>query len=233
MRNSNIVQIWNHCLLTNRSLTFCSRSETNTSKFTRPFLPVRSVIKPEVSERLTFIFLTARSVFVRCLPQLWRRRKRGKRESLTSQSRKEKFLRFIYTGEVNNLFEHVIELLAAAHKYKVEDLKKLCTNHLLYYLSDENAEEVFQYAHLYDCERNLKQKSFFLIQQYVMKWLSIKIFQFVLSQQIFRQTQLRITRALSQSSKIRPKGNLLTEIVQENHASNWDWWLMREVKSLL
>lgn len=76
------------------------------------------------------------------------------------------FLYFLYTDTVKDLKSHVIELLAIADLYEVEDLKTICQKQMLNGLSDENAADIFQYAHRYRCEKNLKEAAFKIIKQY-------------------------------------------------------------------
>jgi BTB/POZ domain len=77
----------------------------------------------------------------------------------------EEFLRFMYTGEVNGLEIHVVDLLALLHKYEVESLNKECEAQLLKGLDAMNAYDVFQYAHLYNCSLELKQAAFSFIKR--------------------------------------------------------------------
>jgi hypothetical protein len=51
----------------------------------------------------------------------------------------EAMLLYIYTGDVPNLDELAVELLAAAEKYALEDLKGLCEQQLLSTLNMRNA----------------------------------------------------------------------------------------------
>lgn len=74
------------------------------------------------------------------------------------------FLRFIYTETVENLETYVLELLAIADLYEIEDLKALCKAELLTGLTEDNAQYVFQYAHQYRCDDDLKDAAFKLIQ---------------------------------------------------------------------
>lgn len=74
------------------------------------------------------------------------------------------FLSFIYTGKIQNLSEHVIDLMALAQLYEVETLKKVCDAHLVSELSEANAYEIFISAHRYRFKIELKQASFKMIQ---------------------------------------------------------------------
>jgi len=76
----------------------------------------------------------------------------------------EEFLRFIYTGEVVNLEENVEDLLVLADRYEVSDLQKVCESNLLTNLNVSNAKEVFQIAHRYSCDVELKKASFDMLQ---------------------------------------------------------------------
>lgn len=76
----------------------------------------------------------------------------------------QEFLRFIYTETVENIDQHVLELLAISDLYEVEDLKTICKAQLQTGLTEENAPFVFQYAHRYRCDDELKVAAFGLIQ---------------------------------------------------------------------
>jgi len=75
------------------------------------------------------------------------------------------FLHFIYTGQVNFAEAKPIELLALANQYELDDLKMLCESFMLEKLTEVNAMNVFRHAHQYKCSRDLKKKSFELIQR--------------------------------------------------------------------
>lgn len=76
------------------------------------------------------------------------------------------FLHFIYTDSVRNIKAHIIELLEVSDLYEVEGLKKICEAQLLRGLSEENSGDIFQYAHRYRCQVNLKRAAFELIKKY-------------------------------------------------------------------
>jgi speckle-type POZ protein len=61
----------------------------------------------------------------------------------------EAMLLYIYTGDVPNLDELAVELLAAAEKYALEDLKSLCEQQLTSGLDIENAVDLFLLADMY------------------------------------------------------------------------------------
>ena len=75
------------------------------------------------------------------------------------------FLHFLYTDSVKDIDAHVIELLEMSHLYQVEGLRSICEMTLLAGLTEENASDVFQYAHLYDCTASLKKASFAMIKR--------------------------------------------------------------------
>lgn len=92
--------------------------------------------------------------------------KHGKQREILDVS-KETFtelLRFIYTGEVLDLETNVDELLGVADRYEVLDLQKVCELKLMSNLKDENAESIFQLAHLHQCDAELKKASFEMLQ---------------------------------------------------------------------
>lgn len=74
------------------------------------------------------------------------------------------FLGFIYTGKIQNLSKHAIDLMALAQLYEVETLKKVCDAHLVSELTEASAYEIFNSAHRYRFTIELKQASFKLIQ---------------------------------------------------------------------
>lgn len=75
------------------------------------------------------------------------------------------FLRFIYTNSVNDIKKHVDELFAVADLYDVKGLKIICEAQLLKDLNEENANAVFQLAHLHNSEKSLQKAAFKLIKQ--------------------------------------------------------------------
>jgi len=77
----------------------------------------------------------------------------------------QKFLDYIYSCEVSLTADDVIELLDLSNKYEVDDLKAVCQEHLLKELNDDNAHDIFQYAHFYNCSMDLKKAAFELVQK--------------------------------------------------------------------
>lgn len=77
----------------------------------------------------------------------------------------EDFLKFIYSGEVKNLSSHAIELLMISDRYRVDDLKSTCENHLLNDMREDNAPEIFQVAHKFRCNFELKHRAFEFIKE--------------------------------------------------------------------
>ena len=76
----------------------------------------------------------------------------------------QEFLRFLYTETLENIDLYVLELLAISDLYEVEDLKAICKAQLQTGLTEENAPFVFEYAHRYRCDNELKVAAFKLIQ---------------------------------------------------------------------
>jgi hypothetical protein len=66
------------------------------------------------------------------------------------------FLRFVYCGRVNYIDEVAMDLIHAATKYDVLDLKPLCVASLVRNISVENVLETMMLANLHD-EKNLKE----------------------------------------------------------------------------
>jgi speckle-type POZ protein len=77
----------------------------------------------------------------------------------------QEFLNFIYTGKSEQLQEYVVELLGLAHLYELKNLKNLCEAEMFKELNESNAHAIFQYTHLYNCQMQLKQVSFQIIQK--------------------------------------------------------------------
>jgi len=77
----------------------------------------------------------------------------------------QKFLGFIYSSKVDLTADDVIDVLDLANKYEVDDLKAVCQAHLLKGLNTENAHDIFQYAHFYNCPMHLKKAAFELVQK--------------------------------------------------------------------
>ena len=77
------------------------------------------------------------------------------------------FLNFLYTDSVEDIKAHVIELLEMADMYQVEGLRALCENTLLDNLDEENAGDIFQYAHLFSCGAKLKKASVVIIKRQI------------------------------------------------------------------
>lgn len=62
----------------------------------------------------------------------------------------EEFLRFVYCGKLEHLDEFAEELLGAAEKYDVSDLKPLCESALAHKISFENAVETLILADMHN-----------------------------------------------------------------------------------
>lgn len=77
----------------------------------------------------------------------------------------KELIRYIYTGDVCDMYKHVFDLLQAADYYQVDGLKTMCEEELLSCLSEENANKIFQAAHLYQCRFGLKEASYAVIKK--------------------------------------------------------------------
>jgi BTB/POZ domain len=75
------------------------------------------------------------------------------------------FLHFLYTDSVKDIKNHVIELLEMSHLYQVEGLRVICEKTLMSGLNEENAADIFQYSHLYECDTSLKKSAFAIIKR--------------------------------------------------------------------
>ncbi|XP_043287798.1 speckle-type POZ protein-like isoform X2 [Venturia canescens] len=75
----------------------------------------------------------------------------------------QKFLDYLYTGEVDNFEDIVDELIVIADKYQVSTLKETCTNYMLLNLCETN---VVKYLLVADklCCTELKEKAFDIFQ---------------------------------------------------------------------
>jgi hypothetical protein len=92
----------------------------------------------------------------------------GRINDITKEAFQE-FLRFLYTETIEDIDLYVLELLAIADLYEVEDLKAICKAQLLTGLTEENSTHVFQYAHRYRCDSELKEAAFKLIKSSFQK----------------------------------------------------------------
>jgi speckle-type POZ protein len=90
--------------------------------------------------------------------------KEGEITEISKEAFKD-FIKFIYTGEVENMEKHARELLIIADKYEVEDLKTRCSVYLLTNLTEDDAIEIFQNAHKFRCDVDLKKASFEYIKR--------------------------------------------------------------------
>ena len=62
----------------------------------------------------------------------------------------EEFLRFLYTGEVENLDKIYMPLFQLAHTYLVEDLKTKCEHFIVRHLDVNNVLEMYVFAKTYE-----------------------------------------------------------------------------------
>lgn len=81
--------------------------------------------------------------------------KRAKIEDISAPAFTE-FLRFIYCGKVEEIDEHAVELLYAATKYDIQDLKPYCVLSLAENLAVPNVIETMMLADLHG-EMKLKR----------------------------------------------------------------------------
>lgn len=159
-------KIW-PCFWTTKSWQILSSKwKTKIFTFTKLFLLVSSSRKCWKNENLLWMLLARSSVFMTMFTGEFEEKKTsaGIIKNISHDAFSD-FLRYLYSDSVNNLKSHVIELLAVAHMYEVQGLKKLCESELLRGLSEENSADIFQYAHLYQCDRSLKEASFNLIKR--------------------------------------------------------------------
>jgi speckle-type POZ protein len=61
-------------------------------------------------------------------------------------------IRFMYTGEVQNMKDHVKELLYAAEKYELMELKKKCVESMSVYLNMKNVYETLTLADRFNAD---------------------------------------------------------------------------------
>jgi len=64
----------------------------------------------------------------------------------------EVFLRFLYSGQVDQLDEMCLDLLVTADKYDVQPLKELCARHMAKNISVDNAVDMLALADRYNVE---------------------------------------------------------------------------------
>ncbi len=67
----------------------------------------------------------------------------------------EELLEFIYTGKLTNRKSNVFQLLAAAEKYEVLDLKYICEDMIFNEITIENAIQTLINAHKYSATKVL------------------------------------------------------------------------------
>lgn len=85
----------------------------------------------------------------------------------------EEFFRFIYTGKVLKIKERVNELLIAAEKYNIKELKVLCEQTMIKCLSEDNAVMYLQLAIENNAEQ-LKVQSIHWIAIHLENMIEIK-----------------------------------------------------------
>ncbi|XP_043287882.1 speckle-type POZ protein-like [Venturia canescens] len=100
----------------------------------------------------------------------------------------EKFLAYLYIGEVKNLENMAVEMILVADKYEVYDLKQLCEKHMLVNLCDKNAVEYLIIADKLCC-KTLKTRAINLLKCSGTAWvqaiLNEDLETFVILRQIF------------------------------------------------
>jgi len=84
--------------------------------------------------------------------------------NMSTEAFKE-LIRYIYINEACDLDKHAFELLHAAELYQIDSLKRICEKELLAILNINNANDIFQAAHCYQCSEELKNASFAIIQK--------------------------------------------------------------------
>jgi speckle-type POZ protein len=110
-------------------------------------------------------FLSARSsVFRKMFSNDYKNSKEGEITEISKEAFKD-FIKFVYTGEIENMEKHARELLIVADKYKIDELKSRCSVHLLDNLTESDATEIFQCSHKFNCDFELKKASFDLIKR--------------------------------------------------------------------
>ena len=61
----------------------------------------------------------------------------------------QEVLRFIYTGEIRTFCEDEwLNILHAAAKYELENLKQICINHLMKKITIKNAADIVTMSHI-------------------------------------------------------------------------------------
>lgn len=71
----------------------------------------------------------------------------------------EKFLRYLYTGELTSDAENAMEIFALAAKFKVPEIQEITEKIILSTLNETNAYEIFTFAHSHKSDK-MKRKSF-------------------------------------------------------------------------
>lgn len=74
----------------------------------------------------------------------------------------KEMLRYIYTGQVENMENVAIDLFIAADKYDIQDLKSMCEKHIANSLTVENAIQIFDLADKYNAEQLKNQAIYFV-----------------------------------------------------------------------
>lgn len=74
----------------------------------------------------------------------------------------KELLRFIYVGKVQRLKEMAHELLAAADKYALDELRTICGNHLLGFIEKETVLKTLALADFYQAKELKKQAILFV-----------------------------------------------------------------------
>lgn len=94
--------------------------------------------------------------------------KNENQQTITSPALKAVFkelIRYIYTGEVNNLSKQIYNFTYAADYYQIPGLKNICEDEMLKILSENNAHYIFHTAHLYHCKHALITAAFGIIKK--------------------------------------------------------------------
>ena len=82
----------------------------------------------------------------------------------------QELLRYIYTEQIPKLDELAGELLAAAEKYQLDDLKERCERRLVFMTTVDNAVDMLQLADLYNADVLMQETlSFIKVKELVFQ----------------------------------------------------------------
>ena len=72
-------------------------------------------------------------------------------------------LRFVYCGKVHNFEYNALNLLCAAHRYRVDRLRVICEDYLCKNVASETAAYFFMYGSRYNVDRLAKAALKFIV----------------------------------------------------------------------